>query len=70
MNDMSQNPAAAGRQWSVAPDGSPESDHAYYARHAAKARELAERATATGARALHLEMAADYDSRAAEATRS
>lgn len=42
-------------------------DSTYYAEHAAKARELAEQATAAGARNIHLEMAADYDARAAKA---
>ncbi len=46
---------------------SEELDCTYFAEHAAKARELAERATAPGARNIHLEMAADYDARAAKA---
>ena len=46
---------------------SEELDSAYFVEHAAKARELAERATASGARNIHLEMAADYDARAAKA---
>jgi hypothetical protein len=65
---MSHDTGAAGRHWSAAPEMSQEPDSAYYIRLAAKARDLAERATAAGARQLHLEMAADYESRAAQAT--
>lgn len=46
---------------------SEERDSTYYAAFAAKERELAESATAPGARKIHLEMAADYDARAAKA---
>lgn len=69
MKSMLHDNAVPGRPWSAAPDLA-ESDSAYYARQAAKARELAERATAAGARSLHLDMAADYESRAARASAS
>ncbi len=62
--------AVPGRDWSAAPAAADEPDSAYYARQAAKARDLAERATAAGARALHLEMAAGYESRGAAAAKS
>ncbi|CAN5584095.1 hypothetical protein BH10PSE14_BH10PSE14_40480 [soil metagenome] len=67
MNDMSPDTGSAGSYGNSVTDLSHEPDGDYYVRQAAKARELAARATAAGARSLHLEMAADYDRRAAQA---
>lgn len=67
MDDIFDEDGSMHRQRRSVREMSDELDSTYFAEHAAKARELAERATAPRARTIHLEMAADYDARAARA---